>query len=119
MSETPEQLDENKLIAERRSKLAAWREAGGAFPNDFHRNALAGELHSAFGERDNGWLEANPTKVRVGGRMMLKRVMGKASFATVEDRSGQIQIFLQRDALGDAYEAFKTWDVGDILGVEG
>src|SRR5215213_5103088 len=111
--------DENKLIAERRAKLAAWRAAGGAFPNDFRRDTLAGQLHAAFGERDNEWFEANPTKVRVGGRMMLKRVMGKASFATLADRTGQIQIFLQRDSLGEIYEAFKSWDVGDIMGVEG
>ena len=111
--------DENKLIAERRAKLAAWRAAGGSFPNDFRRDTLAGQLHAAFGERDNDWLDANPTKVRVGGRMMLKRVMGKASFATLADRTGQIQIFLQHDPLGATYEAFKSWDVGDILGVEG
>ena len=119
MSDTPEKVDENKLILERRAKLAAWRALGPAFPNDFRRDALAGELHSAFGERGNEWLEANPTPVRVGGRMMLKRVMGKVSFATLSDRSGQIQIFLQRDTLGEAYEAFKGFDVGDILGVEG
>jgi lysyl-tRNA synthetase, class II len=119
MSDTPEQTDENKLIAERRAKLGAWRAAGRVFPNEFRRNALAGELHAAFGERDNVWLEANPTKVRVGGRMMLKRVMGKASFATLEDRTGRVQVFLQRDSLGEAYEDFKGWDVGDILGVEG
>jgi lysyl-tRNA synthetase, class II len=111
--------DENKLIAERRAKLATWRAAGGAFPNDFRRDTLAGQLHAAFGERDNEWFEINPTKVRVGGRMMLKRVMGKASFATLADRTGQIQIFLQRDSLGETYEAFKSWDVGDILGVQG
>jgi len=119
MSDTPEKVDENKLILERRAKLAAWRALGPAFPNDFRRDALAGELHSAFGERGNEWLEANRTPVRVGGRMMLKRVMGKVSFATLSDRSGQIQIFLQRDTLGEAYEAFKGFDVGDILGVEG
>ncbi|MGH8324802.1 MAG: hypothetical protein ACRETD_13555, partial [Steroidobacteraceae bacterium] len=72
---------ENKLIAERRSKLAALRAAsqqGGSvpFPNDFRRDALAAQLHAAFGERDSQWLEANPTRVRVGGRMLFKRVMG-------------------------------------------
>ena len=64
------------------------------------------------------WLEANPTRVQVGGRMMFKRVMGKASFAKIADRTGQIQLFLQADALGAAYEAFKGWDVGDILGAQ-
>ncbi len=111
--------DENKLIAERRAKLAALREQGYAFPNDYRRSALAGELHAAFAERDGAWLEANATRVRVGGRMMFKRVMGKASFAKLADRTGQIQIYLQQETLGDAYEAFKGWDVGDIIGAEG
>jgi lysyl-tRNA synthetase class 2 len=111
--------DENKLIAERRAKLAALRTQGYAFPNEYRRSALAGELHAAFAERDAAWLEANPTRVRVGGRMMFKRVMGKASFAKLADRTGQIQIFLQQETLGEAYEAFKGWDVGDILGAEG
>src|SRR5689334_6685537 len=87
--------DENKLIAERRGKLAALRKAGSVFPNDFRRDALAGELHTGFGEKSGDWLEANPTRVRVGGRMMFKRVMGKASFAKLADRTGHIQIFLQ------------------------
>jgi len=112
--------DENKLVAERRAKLAALRARGQAFPNDFRRDALACQLHGAFGERDEAWLEANPTRVRVGGRMLFKRVMGKASFAKIADRTGQIQLFIQRENVGDAvYEAFKGWDVGDILGAEG
>jgi lysyl-tRNA synthetase class 2 len=111
--------DENPLIAERRTKLAKLREAGVAFPNDFRRDALAGDLHAAFGERDDDWLVANPTPVKVGGRMMFKRVMGKASFAKIADRSGQIQLFLQAESLGAGYEDFKSADVGDILGAEG
>ncbi len=112
--------DENKLIAERRAKLSALRAHAQAFPNDFRRDALAGELQHAFGERTAEWLEANPTRVTVGGRMLLKRVMGKASFANIADRTGQIQLFLQRDALGpQLYEAFKGWDVGDIVGATG
>ena len=112
--------DENKLIAERRAKLGALRERGAAFPNDFRRDALAGQLQDAFGERTDAWLEANPTRVTVGGRMLLKRVMGKVSFATLADRTGQIQLFLQKDALGaELYEAFKGWDAGDILGASG
>jgi len=112
--------DENRLIAERRAKLAAARAAGQAFPNDFRRDALAGELHQAFGDRDDAWLEANPTRVHVGGRMLFKRIMGKASFAKLADRTGQIQIFLQRETLGETtYDAFKSWDVGDIVGAEG
>ncbi len=116
--------DENKLIAERRAKLGALRHstaAAGApaFPNDFRRDALAAQLQAAFGERSGEWLEANPTHVKVGGRVMFKRVMGKASFAKLADRTGQIQLYLQQEALGAAYDAFKGWDVGDILGASG
>ena len=119
-AKSTEPQDENKLIAERRAKLAALRTRGQAFPNDFRRDALAGEAHAAFGERDDAWLEANPTRVRVGGRMLFKRIMGKASFAKIVDRTGQIQLFIQRENVGDAvYDAFKGWDVGDIIGAEG
>jgi len=111
--------DENKLIAERRAKLAALRAQGPAFPNDFRRDALAGELHASFGERSGEWLDANPTHVTVGGRLMFKRVMGKASFGKIADRTGQIQLYLQQEALGAAYEAFKGWDVGDLVGASG
>jgi lysyl-tRNA synthetase, class II len=111
--------DENALIAERRAKLARLREAGVAFPNDFRRDALAADLHATFTERSDEWLQAHPVRVRVAGRMMFKRVMGKASFAKLQDASGQIQAYLQAEALGAAYEAFKGWDVGDIIGVEG
>ena len=122
---TTEPVDENKLIAERRAKLAAIREAAkqagaAAFPNDYRRNVLAAQIHDAFGERDGAWLEANPTPVQVGGRMLFKRIMGKASFAKIADRTGQIQLFLQQDALGEeAYGTFKGWDVGDIIGASG
>jgi lysyl-tRNA synthetase class 2 len=111
--------EDNKLIAERRAKLARLRAAGVAYPNDFRRDALAGQLHTGFGERPAGWFEENPQPVRVGGRLMLRRLMGKASFATLQDRTGQIQLFLQQSALGDAYEEFKSWDIGDIVGAEG
>src|SRR3954469_25932599 len=97
----PPPVDENKLIAERRAKLAEARAAGQAFPNDFRRDALAGELHAAYDERPDEWFEAHPTRVHVGGRMMSKRVMGKASFAKLADRTGQIQVFLQKEAMGD------------------
>ena len=111
--------EENKLIAERRAKLARVRAAGGAFPNDYRRDALAGELQAAFGERPGEWLDAHPTRVQVGGRMMLKRPHGKVSFAQLADRTGRIQLFLQQDTLGPAYEEFKSWDVGDIIGASG
>ncbi len=111
--------DENKLIAERRAKLEKLRAAGIAFPNDFRRDALADQLLTAYSERAPEWFDQNIIPVKVGGRMMAKRIMGKASFAKIMDRSGQIQLFLQRDSLGEVYEEFKGWDVGDILGAEG
>jgi lysyl-tRNA synthetase class 2 len=116
--ETPP-ADENALIAERRAKLARLREAGVAFPNDFRRDALAADLHATYAERSDEWLAAHPVRVRVAGRMMAKRVMGKASFAKLQDGSGQLQVYLQAAALGEAYEAFKGWDVGDIVAAEG
>jgi len=110
---------ENHLIAERRAKLAKLRERGIAFPNDFRRNALAGHLLTAYGEKPPEALEAMAVHVSVAGRMRIKRVMGKASFAKLEDSSGAIQVFLQRDTLGEVYDDFKTWDVGDVVGAVG
>ncbi len=93
--------DENHLIAERRAKLAKIRERGGvAFPNDFRRNALAADLLTAYGEKSAEALESEAVPVSVAGRMRVKRVMGKASFAKLEDSSGQIQVFLLRETLG-------------------
>ncbi|HHZ88587.1 MAG TPA: lysine--tRNA ligase [Chromatiaceae bacterium] len=114
------ELDENKLIAQRREKLSAIREQGNAFPNDFRRDSLAAELHSRFEGVDADGLEAESVTVRVAGRMMAKRVMGKASFTHLQDMSGRIQLFVQRDSLPDGiYPSFKTWDVGDIIAAEG
>jgi lysyl-tRNA synthetase class 2 len=111
--------DENKLIAERRAKLEKLRAQGQAFPNDFRRDALADELLTAYGDRPSEWFDTNTVRVKVAGRMMAKRIMGKASFAKLEDRSGQIQVFVQAASLPDAYDDFKTWDVGDFVGAEG
>jgi lysyl-tRNA synthetase, class II len=111
--------DENHLIGERRAKLAKLRERGIAFPNDFRRNALAGDLTNAYGGKSAEALDANPVRVIVAGRMRAKRVMGKASFAKLEDSTGAIQLFLQHGALGAAYDEFKGWDVGDVVGAEG
>ena len=112
--------EENQIIAERRAKLRARREQGNPFPNDFHRTHLAGELHAAHAGQSNEQLEAAPTRVAVAGRMMLKRVMGKASFATLQDMSGRIQLYITRDDVSEpVYEAFKHWDLGDILAAEG
>jgi lysyl-tRNA synthetase class 2 len=114
------EIDENKLIAQRRDKLNQLRSEGNAFPNDFRRDVLAGELQAEYGEKDNEFFEQESRRVVVAGRMMAKRVMGKASFAQIQDMSGRIQIFVQRDALAEGeYQKFKTWDVGDIIGAEG
>ncbi|MGQ0651341.1 MAG: lysine--tRNA ligase [Betaproteobacteria bacterium] len=112
-----EEHDSNKLIEERRDKLKALRHAGNAYPNDFRRQHLAGDLHAAHGEKSKEALEAGKPKVSVAGRMMLKRVMGKASFATLQDGSGKIQAYITQDVPG--YDGFKHWDLGDIVGVEG
>lgn len=115
-----DELDENSLIAQRRAKLAKLRENGIAFPNDFRRNCVAAELHAEYGEKENEFFEQNPRRVAVAGRLMAKRVMGKASFVQLLDMSGKLQLFLQRDSLPDGvYEDFKTWDMGDIIGAQG
>jgi len=112
--------DENKLIAARRQKLDALREGGNPYPNDFRRNALADELHNVYGAHENASLDVEKVDVSVAGRMMVKRVMGKASFIKLQDRSGQIQIRVERDRLADGvYADFKKWDVGDIVGATG
>jgi len=112
--------DESKLIAERRRKLDGLREKGNAFPNDFHRNAIADELQETFADHDDDTLRDEHVEVAVVGRMMVKRVMGKASFIKLQDRSGQIQVRLERDRLAEgAYQDFKKWDVGDIVGASG
>jgi len=112
--------DENEQIALRRQKLAELRAQGVAFPNDFKRNVVAGELHAEYGEKDGAELETRNIRVKVAGRMMTRRVMGKASFCHLQDMSGQIQLYVTRDALGEkVYEDFKSRDLGDILGAEG
>ena len=112
--------DENQIFAERRSKLSAIRQTGVAFPNDFERKHLAGDLHAEFGEKTHDELESLQIHIAVAGRMMLKRVMGKASFATVQDMSGRIQLFISNGDTGEeAHNAFKHYDLGDILGAVG
>jgi len=113
-------VDESHVIAERREKLKAIREKGVAFPNDFKPRHYAADLHLQYGELENEALEARAATVAIAGRMMLKRVMGKASFATIQDKSGRIQLFIARDNLGEEiYDAFKKWDLGDIVAAEG
>lgn len=113
-------LSENKLIAERRRKLDRLRESGDAFPNDFRRDDLAGALHAGYAAHSAETLAEEGVRVSVAGRMMAKRIMGKSTFVKLQDRSGQIQVFVRRDAIGESlYEDFKKWDVGDIVGAVG
>ena len=122
-TDTQPVLDENKLIAERREKLTALRGQGIAFPNDFKTDSFAGDLQDEFADRDRfpaEAIEALARRVKVAGRIVLKRVQGKVSFAQVQDMSGRIQLFIHQGTVGEeAYEAFKGWDMGDIVGAEG
>ena len=112
--------DESALIAEKRRKLAGRREKGNAYPNDFRRSALAEELHCTYGAHEPDRLKDEHVRVQVAGRMMAKRVMGKGSFVKFQDRTGQIQLRLERDRLPEGtYADFKRWDVGDIVGAVG
>src|SRR5258706_1977505 len=109
--------DDNKLIEERREKLKALRAQGIAFPNDFRRKDLAAALHGKYGAKTKEELEPLKVEATVAGRMVLKRVMGKASFATLQDGSGRIQIYVSNAVKN--YEDFKHWDLGDIVGASG
>jgi lysyl-tRNA synthetase class 2 len=112
--------DSNQVVAERREKLKALRAQGNAYPNDFERKDLAGEVAAKYGEAEREALERDGVSVKVAGRMMLKRVMGKASFATIQDMSGRIQLYVTEGDLGkESHDAFKHWDIGDIVGAEG
>jgi lysyl-tRNA synthetase class 2 len=119
----PVQKDENSIILERRSKLKAIREKGIAFPNNFQPDSYAKDLHLKYDDDDKETL-GKSIDVLVAGRMMLKRVMGKASFATVQDTSGKIQLYISRDLINsekepELYADFKRWDLGDIIGAKG
>jgi lysyl-tRNA synthetase class 2 len=118
----PEQQDENRIIAERRAKLASLREQGQAYPNTFHREHLAADIHAHYDDWDNErFQQEGPVRVKIAGRMMTRRIMGKASFATLQDMSGRIQVYVTRDDLPEGVynQQFKKWDLGDIIGVEG
>ena len=121
-SSTPNsvQQDENHIIAERRAKLAEWRASGDAYPNDFSRENTVGKIAEVYAAKSGEELDAAQVVVKVAGRVMLKRVMGKASFVTISDVSGRIQLYVARDKVGEeTYAAFKRWDVGDIVGAVG
>ncbi len=121
-SETTEAtvIDEHDQIGQRKLKLDEWRKSTQAYPNNFKRKDLAGNLVSQFDAQDHDQLEKLNHHVVVAGRIMLRRLMGKASFCHIQDMSGQIQIYVRENDLpAGAYEQFKTWDMGDIIGVEG
>lgn len=115
-----EEINTNDLIEQRRQKLAEWRKGGEAYPTDFRRDALAAPLLKDYSHKEEPELEANPIAVKVAGRMMLRRLMGKASFTHIQDMSGRIQLYIrQDDVTPEVYEQFKQWDLGDIIGAEG
>jgi len=112
--------EENEQVAQRKSKLAALRKQGEAFPNDFKRKELSADLHRLYEALDANALEKKAVLVCIAGRLLTRRVMGKASFAHIQDMSGKMQLYVARDALPEGvYQEFKAWDFGDILGVEG
>src|SRR5438105_285221 len=120
MNDIEDNKDDNQIMAERRTKLAQLRAHGNAFPNDFRRDAFAGDLHASYDLQPNEELEPAHIEVAVAGRMMLKRVMGKASFATIQDMTGRMQLYITTDAVGaEAHEAFKHFDLGDIVAARG
>lgn len=115
-----ETISTHDLIEQRRAKLAAWREQGDAYPTGFHRDALAAGLLKQYSDKTEPELEANPVKVKVAGRIMTRRMMGKASFTHIQDMSGRLQLYIrQEDVTPEVYEDFKQWDLGDIIGAEG
>ncbi|WP_404402588.1 lysine--tRNA ligase [Idiomarina seosinensis] len=119
-SQSPE-VDVNEQIAQRKTKLAAIRDKGVAFPNDFRRDALAADLQQEYGELSKEALAEQGVRVKVAGRMMTRRIMGKASFATIQDMSAKIQLYVARDNLPEGFynAEFKKWDLGDIVGASG
>ena len=120
MSDDNSPDSEHRLVAERRRKLEALRETGFRFPNRFRRTALAGQIHATYESHGAEALEAAGIEVTVGGRMMAKRVMGKTSFIKLQDRSGQIQVYLQQGPIAQVdYKACKGWDLGDIVWAQG
>lgn len=111
----------NEILAQRLAKLDAMREKGQAFPNDFRREHISDNLHALYNDKSKEELDELAVEVSVAGRMMMRRVMGKASFATIQDMGGRIQVYATRDNLPEGFynEEFKKWDLGDILGAKG
>ena len=116
-----EAIDFNDELRNRREKLAALRQQCVAFPNDFRRDHTSDQLHEEFDAKDNQELESLNIEVSVAGRMMTRRIMGKASFVTLQDVGGRIQLYVARDSLPEGVynDQFKKWDLGDIIGARG
>ena len=115
-----ENLSENELLQQRRSKLDELRKKDKAYPNSFRRDSLSQDLKNQYAQMSKEELEENSIEVSVAGRIMLQRIMGKASFITLQDMKGQIQAYVRSNDLPDGdYEEFKTWDLGDIVGIKG
>ncbi len=118
--ETIKTDDLNEQLVQRREKLQALHKQGNAFPNDFKRDHFAANIHAAYDRLENEVLEAKPIPVKMAGRIMTRRLMGKASFINVQDMSGQMQVYLRENDLpAGVYENFKHWDLGDIVGFTG
>ncbi len=116
---TDDYSDESEVYHVRKQKLAALRETGFDFPNDFRREHLAVDLLNRYATMEKSWFEAHQVEVVVAGRMVLQRIMGKASFFHLQDVSGRMQVYLRENELPEVYEQFKHWDLGDIIGVRG
>ena len=115
-----ENLSENELLQQRRSKLDELRKKDKAYPNSFRRDSLSQDLKNQYAQMSKEELEENSIEVSVAGRILLQRIMGKASFITLQDMKGQIQAYVRSNDLPDGdYEEFKTWDLGDIVGIKG
>jgi len=115
-----EAINTNDLIEQRRIKLGEWRKKGKAYPTDFRRDALAADLLKQYGDNEGSTFEAHPIHVSVAGRMMTRRLMGKASFTHIQDMSSRLQLYIREDDVTpQVYEEFKQWDLGDIIGVQG
>lgn len=114
-------IDENELVRQRRDKLDLWRNNAKAYPNGFRPQHLAQELIDQYDSLDKEALEQEAIEVSIAGRLMTRRIMGKASFAHVQDRTAKLQVYLQRDALPEGFynEEFKKWDIGDFVGLSG
>ena len=120
MTDENDSIDENEIIALRKARLAELRKHGNPFPNDFRRQDLAFQLHELHEGKSKEGLEGEQVSTAVAGRIVLRRMMGRASFVTLQDVSARIQLYVREDTIGaEAYEEFKRWDIGDIIGAAG